>query len=54
MFCEEQITKVYLGQPAYDEYNANEFLDCYHDLAYHCTKGYRIVLETESCLPTAL
>ena len=48
MFCEERITKVYLGVQEYDDlYSANEFLDCYHDLAYHCTKGYRIVLETE-------
>ena len=29
---------------------ANAFFDCYHDLAYHVTPGYRIVLETEHYL----
>ena len=31
-----------------DVYSHNAFLDCYHDIAYHCTEGYRIVLETEN------
>ena len=31
-----------------DVYNHGAFLDCYHDIAYHCTEGYRIVLETEN------
>lgn len=49
MFCPEEILKVYIGVQEYDDaYSDNAFLDCYHDIAYHCTKGYRIVLETEN------
>ena len=49
MFCDEKILKVYMGVEEDDDvYNHNAFLDCYHDIAYHCTEGYRIVLETEN------
>ena len=49
MFCEEKILKVYMGVVEYDDkYSYSEFLDCYHDIAYHCTDGYRLVLETEN------
>ncbi len=44
MFCEEPVIAVYEGYQ--DIENANDFLDCYHDLAYHVTSGCRIVLET--------
>ena len=48
MFCDEPIVRVYLGEDEYERIKgANSFLDCYHDLAYHVTEGYRIVLETE-------
>ena len=57
MFCDEPIIRVYLGQDEYDSIDgADAFLDCYHDLAYHVTEGYRIVLETENhqnCITTA-
>lgn len=47
MFCDEEILKVYIGITEDDDlYKHNAFLDCYHDIAYHCTEGYRIVLET--------
>ena len=46
MFCREPILAAYEGEPEYDS-NEDAFLDCYHDLAYHCTPGCRIVLETE-------
>ena len=49
MFCDEPVLKVYLGVIEDDfAYSHNAFLDCYHDIAYHCTEGYRIVLETEN------
>lgn len=49
MFCDEKILKVYMGVVEYDDvYSHNAFLDCYHDIAYHCTDGYRLVLETEN------
>ncbi len=49
MFCDEKILKVYMGVVEYDDvYSHNAFLDCYHDIAYHCTEGYRLVLETEN------
>ncbi|MBE6982113.1 MAG: hypothetical protein E7437_07335 [Ruminococcaceae bacterium] len=49
MFCDEPILKVYLGVVEDDDvYSHNAFVDCYHDIAYHCTEGYRIVLETEN------
>jgi hypothetical protein len=38
-----------MGVVEYDDvYSHNAFLDCYHDIAYHCTDGYRLVLETEN------
>lgn len=45
MFCEEPIKKVYFSLV---EDDSDAFLDCYHDLAYHCTEGFRIVLETDN------
>ncbi len=49
MYCDEMIEKVYLGVIADDDvYSHYAFLDCYRDIAYHCTEGYRIVLETEN------
>ncbi|MBR5270327.1 MAG: hypothetical protein IKU21_07480 [Anaerotignum sp.] len=49
MFCEEKIIAAYRGRREYDNIDgANDFFDCYHDLAYHVTEGYRIVLETEN------
>lgn len=49
MFCDEEILKVYMGVVEEDDvYNHNAFLDCYRDLAYHCTEGYRLVLETKN------
>ena len=51
MFCDEKILKVYMGVVEDDDVHShNAFLDCYHDIAYHCTEGYRIVLETENYL----
>lgn len=38
-----------MGVVEYDDvYSHNAFLDCYHDIAYHCTEGYRLVLDTEN------
>lgn len=49
MFCDEKVLKVYIGVVEDDDvYSHNAFLDCFHDIAYHCTEGYRIVLETEN------
>ena len=49
MFCEEPIQKVYIGVVENDDlHNHDAFLDCYHDIAYHCTEGYRLVLVTEN------
>lgn len=49
MFCDEIIRKVYIGVIENDDvYSHDAFFDCYHDIAYHCTEGYRIVLETEN------
>lgn len=48
MLCDEPIIAVYEGQREYDDIEgADAFLDCYHDLAYHVTEGYRIILETD-------
>lgn len=47
MFCEEKIIAVYKGEREYDDLETGgAFFDCYHDLAFHVTVGYRIVLET--------
>ena len=47
MFCDEKILKVYMGVVE-DDVIFDAFLDCYHNIAYHCTEEYRIVLETEN------
>ena len=48
MFCDEPILAVYEGLREYDDIEgADAWLDCFHDLTYHVTEGYRIVLETE-------
>ena len=48
IFCADPIVAVYEGSREYDDLKSeNAFFDCYHDLAYHVTVGYRIVLETE-------
>lgn len=47
MFCDEIIREVYVCLPD-DDRNKDSFLDCYHDLAYHVTKGYAYVLKTEN------
>ena len=49
MFCDEKIINVYYGQNEYDDIDgANCWFDCYHDIAFHTTEGYRLVLETEN------
>ena len=49
MFCDEIIQKVYTGVIEDDDvYSHNAFFDCFHEIAYHCTTGYRLVLETEN------
>lgn len=49
MFCDERIINVYIGVRESDfVYSHHAFLDCYHDIAFHCTEGYRLVLETEN------
>lgn len=48
MFCEEKITAVYLGQNEYhDLEGTNCWFDIYHDIAFHTTEGYRLLLETD-------
>jgi len=46
MFCDEPIKKVYRGSCETID-GADAWLDHCHDLAYHVTEGYRMVLETE-------
>lgn len=47
MFCDEKILKVYMGVVEDDDvYSRHAFLDCHHGISYHCTDGYRLVLET--------
>lgn len=48
MFCDERIINVFLGQNENDDVDENCWFDCYHDIAFHTTKGYRLVLETEN------
>ena len=48
MFCEEIIEEVYECMPAYDDDSVNYHFDCYHDMALHLTKGYRIILKTKT------
>ena len=48
MFCNEPIIAGYNGCREYNDFHGdNAWLDVYHDIAYHVTEGYRIVLETE-------
>ena len=48
IFCDEPIIAGYYGSREYDDIDVdNAWFDCYHDLAYHVTEGYRMVLETE-------
>ena len=47
LFCDEPIVAAYEGsRENRDIKGSNAFFDCYHDLAYHVTEGYRIILET--------
>ena len=47
MFCDETIIAVYLGKNEYDDIDgANCWFDVYHDIAFHTTEGYRLLLET--------
>ena len=49
MFCDEKIINMYLGQNAYHIIEGtNCWFDCFHDIAFHTTAGYRLVLETEN------
>ena len=49
MFCDEKIIAVYLGQNEYHDIDgANCWFDIYHDIAFHTTEGYRLILETNS------
>ncbi|MDD6312134.1 MAG: hypothetical protein PUB08_01500 [Firmicutes bacterium] len=49
MFCDEKIIAVYLGQNEYRDIDgANCWFDVYHDIAFHTTEGYRLLLETDS------
>lgn len=49
MFCSEKIIDVFLGHDAFESIEgANSWLDCYYDLAFHTTEGYRLVFETET------
>lgn len=49
MFCDEKIIAVYLGQNEYDYIDgADCWFDIYHDIAFHTTVGYRLILETDS------
>lgn len=49
MFCDEKIIAVYLGQNEYDDIDgADCWFDICHDIAFHTTEGYRLLLETDS------
>ena len=49
MFCDEKIITVYLGQNEYHNIEGeNCWFDIYHDIAFHTTEGYRLLLETDS------
>ena len=49
MFCDEKIIAVYLGQNEYHDIDgADCWFDIYHDIAFHTTDGYRLLLETDS------
>ena len=46
MFCDEPIKRVCRGSCETID-GADAWFDSHHDLAYHVTEGYRMVLETE-------
>ena len=49
MYCDEKIINVFLGQNEYDDIEgSNCWFDCYHDIAFHTTEGYRLILETDN------
>lgn len=48
MFCSETIKKVYIGVVEEEDLRDKGFLDCYKEIAYHCTEGDRIILVTEN------
>ena len=49
VFCDEKIIAVYLGQNEYHDIDgADCWFDIYHDIAFHTTEGYRLLLETDS------
>ena len=48
MLCEEKIINVFLGMEEYPTKGANCWFDCYDEIAFHTTEGFRIVLETEN------
>ena len=49
LFCDEPIIAGYNGCREYNDFHGdNAWFDVYHDIAYHVTEGYRIVLETEA------
>ena len=49
MFCDEKIIAVYLGQNEYHDIDgADCWFDIYHEIAFHTTEGYRLLLETDS------
>ncbi len=49
MFCDEKIIAVYLGQREDLDIAAGAdcWLDAYHEIAFHTTEGYRLLLETD-------
>ena len=48
LFCDESVIAVYHGYSKDDFIEgSDEFFNIFDELAYHVTKGYRIVLETE-------
>ena len=49
MFCDEKIINVYLGQNAYHIIEGtNCWFDCFHDISFLTTEGYRLILETDN------
>ena len=49
VFCDEKIINVFLGQNEYhDIEGANCWFDCFHDISFHTTEGYRLILETDN------
>lgn len=48
MFCEEEVEEVYELTPDVPYSDEECFFDCCHDIAYHCTKAYKLVLKTKN------